>query len=85
MYNYPTGMYIFFYKKQHECCFSLIPAQPHASIGQKRKNVKNDFRNKKNNYKKNIEIHETIRLTLPNIPEGSKLIKSRSYTISIVF
>ena len=28
MYNYPTGMYIFFYKKQHSCYFPLIPAQP---------------------------------------------------------
>ena len=55
--------------------------QTDTSIGQKRKNVKNDSRDKKDNHKKNIEIHETVRLAPPNIPEGSKLVKSRPYTI----
>ena len=61
------------------------PSRPRlkpSTISQKDETIrKNKRKSNKSPNKKKIQIHETIRLRPKNIPEGSKLIKSRPYVV----
>ena len=57
-----------------------IISKKDKSIRNKKKNRSGDSSNKSTS-KKQIDIHRIIRLKPENIPEGSKLIKSRPYVV----